>query len=252
MRWWWWRWLMLCLCALHLIAVHIFFFVHNQMEACLLHGPFFTSKSSSHVRFTIKNVNLFQVVSECIENTETKKEIYKIKLHALYLDKIIQYSSCMKRFAYDWSRWQILNMAFKFLFILFMVASFGMALWMSVSLLCFCFQCVQISALYCFSFLFYFGVGWVILLRIFMAFSQQNCFGFTWSYGGNTCVLTAQHTVLLHRMKWVYFSHWDEKWLRHIEGKHCICVWISSFTEFDSSFCNLFFAINLSKVLYRR
>lgn len=175
------------------------FFVHNQMEACLLHGPFFTSKSSSHVRFTIKNVNLFQVVSECIENTETKKEIYKIKLHALYLDKIIQYSSCMKRFAYDWSRWQILNMAFKFLFILFMVASFGMALWMSVSLLCFCFQCVQISALYCmfFSFLFYFGVGWVILLRIFMAFSQQNCFGFSWSYGGNTCVLSsAQHTVL--------------------------------------------------------
>lgn len=88
-------------------------------------------------------------------------------------------------------------MAFKFLFILFMVASFGMALWMSVSLLCFCFQCVQISALYCFSFLFYFGVGWVILLRIFMAFSQQNCFGFSWSYGGNTCVLSsAQHTVL--------------------------------------------------------
>lgn len=75
------------------------FFVHNQMEACLLHGPFFTSKSSSHVRFTIKNVNLFQVVSECIENTETKKEIYIyiIKLHALYLDKIIQYSSCMKK-----------------------------------------------------------------------------------------------------------------------------------------------------------
>lgn len=118
----------------------IFFFVHNQMEACLLHGPFFTSKSSSHVRFTIKNVNLFQVVSECIENTETKKEIYKIKLHALYLDKIIQYSSCMKRFAYDWSRWQILNMAFKFLFILFMVASFGMALWTSVSFLCFLFS----------------------------------------------------------------------------------------------------------------
>lgn len=128
-----------------------------------------------------------------------QRDNMKKKLHALYLDKIIQYSSCMKRFAYDWSRWQILNMAFKFLFILFMVASFGMALWMcGVSPLFLFFNAFGfLLCIVCFFFLlFYFGVGWVILLRIFMAFSQQNCFGFTWSYGGNTCVLTAQHTVL--------------------------------------------------------
>lgn len=183
-----------------------------------------------------------------------QRDNMKKQLHALYLDKIIQYSSCMKRFAYDWSRWQILNMAFKFLFILFMVASFGMALWMcGVSPL----FLVSKRSDFCFV-LYVFFLSYFILALVewfyleFLWRSANKTVLVLLDHMVETHVCSAQHTVLLHRMKWVYFSHWDEKWLRHIEGKHCICVWISSFTEFDSSFCNLFFAINLSKVLYRR
>lgn len=119
----------LCGVYVHLFTAHdrivvavVFFWILSStgMVACLLHGPFFTSKSSStsHVRFSIKNVNLLQVVLECIEQMP--------KQNTLSTDKITNSHEKVFSFAYDWSRWHILNMAFKFLFIL---AAFGRLFW---------------------------------------------------------------------------------------------------------------------------
>lgn len=118
-----------------------------------------------------------------------QRDNMKKKLHALYLDKIIQYSSCMKRFAYDWSRWQILNMAFKFLFILFMVASFGMALWMC-----------GVSPL----FLFFNAFGFLLCIVCFffsyfiLALVEWFYLEFLWRSANKTVLVLVDHMVETH------------------------------------------------------
>lgn len=75
----------------------------------------------------------------------------------------------------------------------------------------FCFQMRSdfLFALYYIRFVMcccFFGVGWKIFTKNFMAQSQHKCFGCNWSYGGNTCGLSFDKTTFFLRRYRFFFS----------------------------------------------
>lgn len=147
----WVLWMLVCTWSFECFFFFIFCRVHIEWSVFVSRSIF----PHPNVRFTIKNVNLLQVAFKKFRSTNEKK----CNVSICNTIKIAERQH-LKRFsfAYDCSRWHILNMAFKFHFIrslyarcffFLLLASTSLVHFDCIGLFCLLWNAFTFSCLHC-------------------------------------------------------------------------------------------------------